>query len=119
MADEGPDMEFVYAQLRDKFRYTTTTIAEMTDREIWGQCFYPRNDKGELRQRGTLFESTTTGVLFSGNEADQEPGPPMTLAEERVILFSIGAKLGIGQADLEAAWKAKHGEEQDRRHESS
>lgn len=124
--DDGPDMEFAYAQLRYHFGYTEEVIAGMTDRLIFDQCVnYPRNEDGDLvpraRTRRDTVEMTETLPTTSGGKGvrrtriegeSSDPaaaGEPMSREQQREILFATGKQLGMTDARLEEAWAAKYG----------
>jgi hypothetical protein len=70
-------------------------IAELTDRQISEIYFHPRDEQGRL---------SSAVVELPGEDE------PLTLEQERALLFGVGRSLGVPEEELQTVWRAKHGD---------
>ena len=96
-APPAQDWNYVFAVLlAEPFRLTFAEIAALTDRQIFGLLFWPRDDDGRLRQPGTTY-------------ASEEGEGPLSREEQRARLFEAGRAFGMTDAELENVWRTKYG----------
>lgn len=75
---------------------TFAEIGRLTDRQIYDVLLYPRDEKGHLQPKHVqpLFEDL-----------------PPTRENQRLVLFTEGAALGIPREELERVWREKWGDD--------
>jgi hypothetical protein len=68
----------------------------LTDKQISEIYFHPRDEQGHL---------SSTAVVELPDEDE-----PLTVEQERAMLFGLGRSLGVPEEELQTVWRAKHGD---------
>jgi hypothetical protein len=86
------DYEAIFARLLcAPFSFTFRDFATMTDRQLYDLAYHPRDDKGEIKPKHTINETSV-------------PIDNLTPDEKFAHFFNVAKSVGTSNAKIKEAW---------------